>query len=52
MSIAVIIAIVLLIVIIACYFYVAPAQYGGATRFIGSIAGLILFLIAIGVIHA
>lgn len=50
-TLALILAIILLIVILAALFYVPPATFGRAFQFVGAICALILFLIAVGVIH-
>lgn len=51
MSLALLLAIILLIVVLAALFYTPPAPYGSAGKFIGAICALLLFLIAVGVIH-
>lgn len=51
MSLALIIAIILFVVILVALFYVAPAQFGRPLQFIGALCALLLFLIAVGVIH-
>jgi hypothetical protein len=51
MSIALLLAIILFLVIIAALWYTPPAPYGLAGKFVGAIAALVLFLVAIGVMH-
>lgn len=43
--------IICLIVVLAALFYVLPAPYTYVGRFVGLIAALILFLVAVGVLH-
>ena len=52
MSLALLIAIILLIVVLAGIFaYRANAAYGTVGSFVAAIAALLLFLMAVGVIH-
>lgn len=51
MSLALLIAIILLIIVLVGLFYSPPAPYGNAGNFVAALAALLLFLLAIGVIH-
>lgn len=51
MSVALLIAIILLIVVLAGLFYKPPAPYGSVGNFVAAIAALILFLMAVNLIH-
>lgn len=51
MSLGLIIALILLIVVFAGLFYSPPAPYGSVGKFVAAICALLLFLMAVGVIH-
>ncbi len=51
MSLALLIALILLIAVFAGLFYTVPAPYGTAGKFIAAICALLLFLMAIGVLR-
>ncbi len=51
MSLFLIISVLLLIIVLAGLFYRPPAPYSTVGSFVAAIAALLLFLIAVGVLH-
>lgn len=51
MSLAIVLAIIMLIVVIVALFYAPPAPYSVGLNVVGAVCALLLFLMAVGVLH-